>query len=399
MKPLRIAMVGACPFPVPQGSQVLLEGTARALMERGHEVHLVVYSYGIGDAPCGMAIHRCTHIPGLRRTAAGPAFMKPVADAALAAALRRLVREQHIELVHAHNYEGLLASLAALRGCGRMHIPLLYHAHNAMADELPYFLPRIPGAAGVGAWLDRHLPPHADGVIAPHRVLVDYLIACGCRPGKVSVAPPACDAALFDAVFSGPPANAPVVLYMGNLDAYQNLPLLGRAMRQVRRVMPEAVLCIATASRIASAALGPLEPCEVCATPDLDALRKVLQRSAVVACPRVSWSGYPMKLLNAMAAGKAIVACHGGAHPLENGRNGLVVEDGDEAAFAEALVLLLRDEGLRQTLGRQARLDVEWRHQPQDYAQTLEEAYQKVLRETNVDSAHASDGSRVIGNG
>jgi hypothetical protein len=56
-------------------------------------------------------------------------------------------------------------------------------------------------------------------------------------------------------------------------------------------------------------------------------VQPALAPDAVVACPRVSWSGYPIKLLNAMAAGKAIVACASAAYPLTHERDGLVVPD------------------------------------------------------------------------
>ena len=46
---LRVAMVSACPYPVPQGSQVFLRETALTLLNLGHEVHLVVYGYGVGE--------------------------------------------------------------------------------------------------------------------------------------------------------------------------------------------------------------------------------------------------------------------------------------------------------------------------------------------------------------
>ena len=112
-RPHRVAMVAACPYPVPQGSQVLLRDTALALHDRGHDVHLVVYGYGIGENHTGLPIHRCRHVPGARKTAAGPSLAKPVLDVALAATLRRVVRTHHLDVVHAHNYEGLLVALAA----------------------------------------------------------------------------------------------------------------------------------------------------------------------------------------------------------------------------------------------------------------------------------------------
>ena len=211
----RIAMVGACPYPVPQGSQVYLRDTALGLRARGHDVRLVVYYHGIGDDTSGLSIHRSARIPGARRTAAGPSPMKPLLDLALVAALRRVVREQRIEVVHAHNYEALVVALAARKR------PIVYHAHNAMADELPHFFGPRAVAARFGAWLDRAFPHLADHVIVPHDALAAYLVGCGCRLKNVSVVRPPADAGLFEPCEIGD--AVPPVLYAGNLDAYQNL--------------------------------------------------------------------------------------------------------------------------------------------------------------------------------
>jgi len=357
----RIAMVCACPFPVPQGSQVLLKTTAQILQRRGHEVCLVVYGYGLGEDDSGVTLRRCLRVPFARRTAAGPSLGKPLLDLALLSTLRRVVGEERIDIVHAHNYEGLLVAL------GAAHRPIVYHAHNAMADELPHYLGRRPKAADAGRWLDRQVPRRADAVIAPHAALGDYLVASGCLAAKVHVIPPSVDVTAF-----APPEVGealPPVLYTGNLDGYQNLGLLRAAMDRVRAALPEARLVAATADR------RDLPGAEKVFTADYAAVRDVLGRDSVVAMPRVSWSGYPMKLLNAMAAGRAIVACRSAAHPLRDGKTGLVVPDDDVEAFAAALLRLLQDPALRLRLGTAAREAAATNHDPDRIAERIEAVY------------------------
>lgn len=364
---LRIAMVGACPFPVPQGSQVLLRETAQLLQQRGHEVHLVVYGYGAGETPPGLNVHRCRRVPGDGRVRAGPFLAKPLLDLALLFELRRVVREFHIDVVHAHNYEALAVALLA----GKR--PIVYHTHNVMADELPYYFSGGRLARGFGTWLDRALPRRADRVVALHRRLAGYLILHGCAPDHVTVIPPPVDAAEFEAGLIG--RTMPAVLYTGNLDAYQNLGLLERAMGILRKSIPQARLMIATADP------RPVPYAECVHTPDLPALRAVLAEDHVVAVPRVSWSGYPIKLLNAMAAGKAVVACASAAYPLTDRYNGLVVPDNDAEAFARALSELLVNARLRAELGRHARETILAEYQPGAIAKLLEDCDLRLLRQ------------------
>src|SRR5690554_239333 len=181
---LRILIVGACPYPVPQGSQVFMRDHARALQARGHTVQLLVYAHGQGPDPSGLAVHRAPGIPGFHRVKAGPSLAKPLLDLGLAAKLRRMMRRERIDAVIAHNYEALLAGLlAGVR-------PLLYHAHNAMQDELPYYFKQRRWAVRAGAWLDAAFPRRADHCIVPHARLAAYLEGQDVAASGISVLPP-----------------------------------------------------------------------------------------------------------------------------------------------------------------------------------------------------------------
>ncbi len=363
---MRVAIVSACPFPVPQGSQVFLKDTAEALRDDGHEVHLVVYGYGDGTAVDGLHVHRSWRLPGSKRTKAGPSWTKPLYDIALIGTLRRVVREYRIDVVQAHNYEGLLVALAA-----RVR-PVVYQAHNAMADELPHYAGFERFGKWLGGWLDCRFPRRASQIVVPHAGLAEYLIANGCAPGKVSVlAPPA----MTDWFEPEEPGDAlPPLLYTGNLDVYQNVAFLEYVLARVRDTVPAARLTLATRDRV------PFDGAETVPATDFGSLRALLARDAVVVCPRVSWSGYPIKLLNAMAAGKAIVACRSAAHPLEHERTGIIVDDNDEAGFADAILRLLQDSRERKRLGDAAREAVRERHSPANFANSLERIFNRAVR-------------------
>ena len=367
----RIAMVAAKPFPVPQGSQVLVRQTAQLLQARGHDVHLVVYGYGLGDPPPGLVIHRAANVPGARKTLAGPSWGKPFQDLAMVRALRDVLCNHAIDIVHAHNYEGLLVALLA------GHRPIVYHAHTCLRDELPHFLSPSAVARRLGAFADASLPRRADAVVALHNRARNYLIERGCRADRVFVIPPPMDLDVesdghkdANAIASDSGPFAGTVLYTGNLDAYQNLGLLSDAMNFVRAREPRAQLHVATAdTRPFSGADARV------ATPDAASLRAAFSGDVIVACPRGSWSGYPIKLLNAMAAGKPIVACAGAAHGLVHRESALIVPDNDARAFADALLDLMHDPTLRRRLGDAARTAARANHHPGIIAAQIESIY------------------------
>jgi len=115
-------------------------------------------------------------------------------------------------------------------------------------------------------------------------------------------------------------------------------------------------------------------------TAGFDGLQRLLAQDSVFAVPRVSWSGYPIKLLNAMAAGKAIVACQSAAYPITHEETGLIVPDDDERAFANALIRLMEDPKLRARLGANARKAIEAHHRPEQVAEQLEAVALDLLR-------------------
>jgi glycosyltransferase involved in cell wall biosynthesis len=86
------------------------------------------------------------------------------------------------------------------------------------------------------------------------------------------------------------------------------------------------------------------------------ALPDLLAQTDVVVLPSF-WEGSPVALIEAMSAGKPIVASNVGGNPelVANGENGLIVPPGDPEALAQALLRLARDGALRERMGRLSR--------------------------------------------
>jgi len=86
----------------------------------------------------------------------------------------------------------------------------------------------------------------------------------------------------------------------------------------------------------------------------------------VVAVPYATRDVYfsPLKLIEAMAAGRAVVASATGpvSRVVRDGHDGLLVEPGDRVAFAAAAQRLARDPAMRARLGDEARRTVEREH-------------------------------------
>lgn len=360
-----IAMAAACPYPAPQGSQVLITGTATALRDAGHDVHLVTYGYGVGDPPEGITIHGCANAFGATRLRAGPTFTKPFNDWNLLRTLRKVVRDTNADIIHAHNYEALAISLR-VGGC-----PVVYHAHNLLVDELPHYFGGMRWAARAGRFADKRYPKRASAVIALHDAQAKALKSAGVDSDRIAVVPPPINADVFrsDREYS----DHPKIVYTGNLDAYQNLPFLAEVFAYVRKHNHYAECVVATNDP------RPVPFATRVDTPDFESIRSVLRDDIILVSPREAESGYPMKILNGMAAGLPVIAVESVCGPIRNGETGFATP-ANIAEFGDAVLRLMDDPQLRGNIGINAREYVQQHHTPEVIAKQIEHAYEIATR-------------------
>jgi len=83
---------------------------------------------------------------------------------------------------------------------------------------------------------------------------------------------------------------------------------------------------------------------------------------------------FPLKIVEYMACGKAVVATTVGVIPslVKNGENGLLVEPREPRGLAQAIVRLLTDRCLAERLGRSARDTVQEEYSWKSFAQRME---------------------------
>ncbi|MBW2267059.1 MAG: glycosyltransferase family 4 protein [Deltaproteobacteria bacterium] len=354
----RLALLGAFPFPAPFGSQRYFAAQAAALADAGAEITLCCYGSGSGESDRRFDMVRVAAALSPRRVRSGPALAKPVADLALGRALLRAASARGFDAVLAHNVEGAAIALAA-RALGGP--PVVYVAHTLMAAELDAWLPRAlaSAAVGVGARLDRGVAARADAVLTLCEPAANALRphARGClanvAPGHAPQPPPD-DAEIARACAEAGVSRDGFALYTGNFDRYQELPVLAAAARRV----PEIPVVFATHVP------GHLaQPGVRCLRMAPQAARALTYGAAVTLAARRREGGFPIKLLEYMEAGRAILARAGLCETLEHDRSAwLVPRDAGADAFVAALRALHAAPATRARLGAGARATLEARH-------------------------------------
>lgn len=162
------------------------------------------------------------------------------------------------------------------------------------------------------------------------------------------------------------------VVFLGN---YLHAPNADAALRLGRTLMP-MLRTRHPGVRLALAGAHPPREVRALACDDIEVCGFVqdadafLREAAVVLAPVREGGGMRMKVLHAMALGRAVVTTPLGAQGL-GADAPLVVADDDEA-LARETARLLGDESARRALGASARAHVERHYTPEAYAGRLE---------------------------
>ncbi|MEM1344317.1 MAG: glycosyltransferase [Pseudomonadota bacterium] len=239
--------------------------------------------------------------------------------------------------------------------CQRLGLPLTVHFHGFDASIL----------AREAAWRRRYarMLPHLEAIVAPSRYLAERVIALGAPHARTHVNPCGVDPERFapGTPVSGVPGR---VLAIGRLVAKKAPHLSIRAFARAAAAYPEAHLDIVGE--------GPLrEACEAeIAAHRLEGrvtlhgsrphaeVQRLMAEAAVFAqhsveAPDGDIEGLPVAVLEAMAAAVPVLATRHSGIPeaVAEGETGLLVDEHDVEAMAEALCRLLGDPTQARAMG------------------------------------------------
>jgi glycosyltransferase involved in cell wall biosynthesis len=174
-------------------------------------------------------------------------------------------------------------------------------------------------------------------------------------------------------------ADPPRIVFLGSMDWEPNIDAVTYFCRdifpQVRAAFPSAIFQIVGRKPHPSVRQLASDFIEVTGT--VPSVAEYLRDATLVVVPLRVGGGTRLKIFEAMATGKAVISTSVGAEGLdvENGRD--LIQADDAAAFADAIILLLRDTALRHQYEQAAaRLAAryDWSNIAQQFAAVLQSA-------------------------
>jgi glycosyltransferase involved in cell wall biosynthesis len=306
-------------------------------------------------------------------------------------AIRSLVQDEKVDLVHTHGYKADMYGYLATR---RLGLPLVATCHSWVGQSLSMRL---------YARLDRVALRHFDCVAAVSEKVAGQLLAGGLKPSRVAKIP------------NGIPVrDAPSQVRGLRQDTWGTDPVVGTVGRISREKGLDVLLQAATRicnkhRRVHFVLVGD--------GPDRPVLERIARQSGlegnvvftgakrdmsgvyesfdVFVQPSLQ-EGMPMALLEAMAVGVAVVASRVGDIPsvIVNETTGLLVPPGDPGELERALRVLLSDPERRRRMGENARNLVRESFSASRMTQQYLRLYDQVLRQRFPDALEAMNVDR-----
>ncbi len=284
--------------------------------------------------------------------------------------IRRLIRAEKYDVVHFHTKRAHALS------------PWLPHG-----QERPrYVVTRRMDYPQGNNWYTHYLYNRGvDAVIAISRPIADVLMRAGVKPERLRVIHSGIDAARFAGAQRASESDAAMIGTVAHLEARKG----HRYLLEAARILKER----GCRFKLALAGDGPLKPAledmvrslalgeEVTFFGFVSDVPKFLAAIDIFVLPSL-YEGLGVAALEAMAAGKAVVASRVGglADLVDDSKTGFLVPPGDAGALAEALAKLLEKKELCAAFGQKGAVRVREQFTVEQMAKNNEQCYYAMLR-------------------
>ena len=375
------------PFFQWRGSPIRVSFDVLALAESGLTVDLLVLPVGEEKAVPGVRVIRVPKVPGVRHVPIGPSLVKAIFDVFLLFKAWRLAVQQRYDVIHGVEDAGVLGLVVArLTGA-----KLIFEKHS---DPFSY-------RKGPFRNLILFLYSKAEQLTARY---ADAVIGTG--PGLVEqvrrLVPWKPIYHIFDIPSSlvdpSPEKSAAIrrglarredeilATFIGSFAVYQGTDLLFESIPLAVARRPELrfVIIGGTAEQIAArkawlAARGVEPAVTFLGTIPPDEVPDYLRASDILISPRIAGVNTPLKLLDYMKAGRAIVATATEANRLILKEDMAVFVEPEPAALAAGICQLAADPARRHRLGVSGRQLIDQQYNYPEFKKRLQSCYRSVL--------------------
>jgi len=373
---MKIALVSPYDFTYPGGVNIHVSSLERRLTKMGHDVRIIAPSSGNISGLGDKFIRIGTPIP----IPAGGTICRVTISLRLGPTIKSVLRREKFDIIHLHEPFMPMLCSAVLRFSNTANVAT-FHAFGGK--------PGYRFGRPISTIMLKRRLRKLDGRIAVSKAAMEF--ASKYVPGQYDIIPNGIDLELFS------PDASPInefcdgklnILFVGRLEEQKGVGYLIKAYKLVKKEIPNSrLIIVGPGTRLRGKyekevqQSGLKDVIFVGGKPQNE-LPRYYKTADVFCAPATGLESFGIVLLEAMAAGKPVVATNieGYNSVLTDGVEGRLVPPRDEKMLARALVSLLTDESLRQEMAARARLkamEYSWEH----VAQRVLNHYTRILSE------------------
>ncbi len=276
-------------------------------------------------------------------------------------------------------------------GIGRSYdIPVMLEVNSPYSYQKQTFDEKLL-FKNLSRTFERKICQNASKVITVSSPLKKFLISIGVDDSQIVVMPNGADPDVFDLSIDGSRlrkqlgAEGKIIIgFTGILRPWHGLELLVQAFETIVKQHPETHLLIVGDGPIRAeieadvAKRGLSDKVTITGRQNHSEVNRYVAVMDIAVSPRATFYASPMKILEYMAMGKAILAPDMGniRDLLKHKEDGFLFQKEDVSALTEGLQTLIRQEELRLALGKNARKKIEtertWGHNARDVITLVE---------------------------
>jgi glycosyltransferase involved in cell wall biosynthesis len=359
---MKVLLLAPHPFYQERGTPLAVDLLVRVLAELRVDVDVLTYHVGKHVSYDHVTIHRIPNLPFIRNIRPGFSWEKVICDCFMFFKAIQLVIRHHYHWIHA--VEESVFTAVVLKWVFR--IPYTYDMDSSLGQQLIEQRPFLRHFEPVFDWFEAMAVRNAN-VVAP----VCDALSAGIekyRPGKVVLlhdvpaahGPNSHDEIPLKAALG---VDGLVIMYVGNLEAYQGIDLLLESFALVLNKTDRAELVIIGGEmsdiekyQTKAEALSIHHKTHFLGPKPIEDLSGLLAQADILVSPRIKGNNTPMKLYSYLESGKGIVATDLPTHTqILDGKSAKLAQP-IPVAFSEGLLALIEDASLRVQLGTAGKL-------------------------------------------
>ena len=354
---MNILMLAPEPFFQPRGTPISIYFRLRSLADLGHNIDLITYHLGEDKKIKNLKILRIPDLFLIKKIKIGPSLVKIPLDFLLLLKTMFQLTIRPYDMIFSHEEAGFFgATLAKI-----WRIPHVYDMHSSLPQQLENFeFTRSRRIKSLFLWIEKFILKNSQAII----VICPDLLQTVKKIGFGSKAILLQNFINFNDLESLPsettlerkdiaPRGEKIVLYTGNFQPYQGIPLL---LEAATRLDQENIIFLLVGDSKSAVArmtqkahnLNIAKKVKFTGQVPLSRVPGYISLADVLVSPRLSGTNTPLKIYSLLKSGKPVVATNLSTHTQVLDENISILVDPDADSLAKGISFALHDPGAKK---------------------------------------------------